>query len=397
MTVSLTPFADVLAAYARGEMVVILDHPDRENEGDLAVLTEKVSTEQVAFMMREGRGLICVSVSPERSEVLDLPLLARANTSHFGTPFAVSVDHISVASKGVTAESRALTMRSLVASSATPRDFVSPGHVFPLIAHPRGVLGRRGQTEGSYDLARLAGAAPSGVICEILDKDGNSARDEALRRFINEYRLPTTTVAEIARYRILHELPVCQVREGVLESRFGPLKISVFAEEATAKEHFTASLGTPGDCPLVRLHSECFTGDIVGSSRCDCGPQLNAALALMQQEGGGVLLYLRQEGRGIGLSNKVWAYTLQDLGEDTVDANTRLGFRPDERDFTIAARILAGIGIRRIRLLTNNPAKVAQLEEAGIEVVERVPLVVTPTPENSRYLSTKRGRLGHLL
>ncbi|WKZ57331.1 MAG: GTP cyclohydrolase II [Bdellovibrionota bacterium] len=394
---SLTPFADVLAAFARGEMIVLLDDPDRENEGDLCVLTERISAEQLSFMMYQGRGLICVSIAAERAQALDLPLLAKANTSHFGTPFAVSVDHIAVGSAGVTASGRAATMRALVDPSARAEDFVSPGHVFPLVANPQGVMGRRGQTEGSFDLARLCGRTQSGVICEILAPDGSSARGEELWNFIERHRLPTTTVTEIVRYRVSQELPIRETQRGTLRTRFGDLAIIVFSEDSTGKEHFAAILGQPGHSPLVRVHSECLTGDVFGSLRCDCGPQLESALEKMQREGSGIVLYLRQEGRGIGLSNKLLAYNLQDTGLDTVDANVRLGFQADERDYAVAAKILEQLGYQRIRLLTNNPHKMSELTRHGVEVIERLALAIPPQAQNASYLETKRTKLGHLL
>ncbi|NDC38853.1 MAG: GTP cyclohydrolase II, partial [Proteobacteria bacterium] len=391
-----------LETYRRGGMVIIADRADRENEGDLVVATECITPEQVAFMMREARGLICVSLSSEVAEQLDLPLQVVNNNSPFGTAFTVSIDHRSVASEGVTAIARAQTMRALVDDAATAEEFISPGNVFPLVANPAGVLGREGQTEGSHDLSQLAGLKHSGVICEILNPDGTMARGKSLEEFAVRHRLPITTVDEIIRYRISREVLVREVGSREVDTDFGRFVAHAFINDADGKEHMVLTYGeqyaaSGGRGCLVRIHSECLTGDVFGSQRCDCGPQLALAMEAIVKEGSGALVYLRQEGRGIGLLNKLKAYALQDAGHDTVEANVKLGFAPDERDFRVAGKILQALGIERIRLLTNNPVKVETLTACGIDVLDRVPVLIPPNPHSQGYLRTKREKLGHIL
>lgn len=395
----LHPFQDVLAAFQAGKMVVMVDDADRENEGDLVLATEFVTPEAISFMMREARGLICVSVGNEVAERLQLPFQSTVNGSSFQTPFTVSVDAQEVAENGVTARGRAATLRKLLDPHARPEDFITPGHTFPLIASPLGVLGRRGQTEGSYDLARLAGLSASGVICEILNPDGTMARGERLQAFAERHGLLVTSVAEVAQYRLHHEVLVREVARTSVESPLGTFDAYVFADDASKGEHLALVYGDIGhvSVPLVRLHSECLTGDVFGSRRCDCGPQLGRAMELIVAEGAGVILYLRQEGRGIGLANKMKAYALQDQGHDTVDANLALGFAPDLRDFAVAAKMLRVLGVQSLRLLTNNPAKVRALSDCGLRVEERVPLVVPVDEQAKAYLDAKKLRLGHLL
>lgn len=401
-SVETDPFASVLDAYRAGKAVIILDDADRENEGDIAIAAEFITAQLVAFMMREARGLICVSISPARAAVLNLPLQTSNNQSPFHTAFAVSVDHVSVADCGASAESRARTIRALVDPHSKAQDFVSPGHVFPLIANPTGVLGRQGQTEGSFDLARMVGCPePGGVICEILSADGTMTRGQELVDFARRHDLRLTTIAEILAHRVQQEVLLRIVAQNELDTSVGPCRTYVFQDDVAGKEHLAVVFGEPGKAgakgTLLRVHSECLTGDVFGSRRCDCGPQLQAAMQMMREAGAGVVLYLRQEGRGIGLTNKLRAYALQDQGHDTVEANLKLGFPADLRDFVVAGKMLNALGLRQVRLLTNNPEKLQTLERFGIEIVERIPMVM-PADEYSRdYLSTKRDKLGHWL
>jgi 3,4-dihydroxy 2-butanone 4-phosphate synthase/GTP cyclohydrolase II len=395
----LSPFREVLRAASEGRIVIMVDDNDRENEGDLVVPTVHVTPEALHFMMREARGLICVSISEERAERLRLPRQTSSNSSAYQTPFAVSVDARTVAERGVTADARAQTMRRLIAADARPDEFISPGHVFPLVASPRGVFGRRGQTEGSYDLARLCGLPPSGVICEILNPDGTMARGAELREFAERHQLLVTSVAEVASYRIEHEVLIREVARSHVGTSYGKFESYVLADDATGAEHLALVLNPDalGDNPLVRIHSECLTGDVFGSRRCDCGAQLERSLEMIGTAGAGIVLYLRQEGRGIGLGNKIKAYALQDQGHDTVDANVALGFPPDMRDFAIAAKMLKRFGINTIALLTNNPDKVSAVERYGVSVSARVPVIAPIDELAASYLNTKRQRLGHLL
>ena len=397
--VKISPFEDVLSDIRAGKMVIIVDDKNRENEGDIVVASDCLTAEHVNFMMREARGLICISLAQSVAERLELPLQAINNGSQFGTPFTVNVDHCSVAERGVSASARALTIKALVDPQAQPTDFVTPGHVFPLVAHPAGVLGRKGQTEGSFDLARLAGFSSSGVICEILAEDGTMARGEVLNAFAEKHNLAVTSVAEIASYRLAREVRVRLIRQSEEETDFGRFHVSVFKDDADGKEHLALSLGNiSASCavPLVRVHSECLTGDVFGSQRCDCGAQLSDALQQITKHGCGVLLYLRQEGRGIGLTNKLRAYGLQDSGLDTVEANVHLGFAPDQRDFVMAARMLEALGLKQIRLITNNPEKITVLERSGMIILERIKSSVRVSSDAATYLEVKRAKLGHL-
>lgn len=398
----LSGIAQVLPDLRSGKPVILVDDSDRENEGDLIIPTAAVSAEILAFMMNHCRGLICVSLAQEVAQRLSLPLQTLSNNSSFQTAFAVSIDHRDVLGRGVTAEGRYRTMRELLNAQSVASDFVSPGAVFPLIAHPSGVIGRRGQTEGSLDLARIAGFIPSGVICEILNHDGTMARGVKLQEFASKHGFKIISVAELVRYRVENEVLVRQVAESELCTQYGPCRTLVFNDDVDGKEHLALIFGDidksgAKSAPLVRLHSECLTGDVFGSRRCDCSEQLDSALRVIASEGRGVILYLRQEGRGIGLGNKVRAYELQDFGHDTVEANERLGFAADERNFHVAAKILQAIGIKFVRLITNNPLKLETLEQMGIEVVERVPVIVPATEYSAPYLRTKREKMGHLL
>jgi 3,4-dihydroxy 2-butanone 4-phosphate synthase/GTP cyclohydrolase II len=401
-SIQCTDFIQVLQRYTAGEAVVLLDDDQRENEGDVVFAAEKVTPEMIAFLMKEARGLICVSIAEELARKLEIPLQADTNNSPFHTPFAVSIDAAKVVPKGVTASSRARTIAALLDSHTIPTDFVTPGHIFPLIANTAGVFGRNGHTEGVYDLSRLSGLKPAGVLCEILNPDGTMARGSQLMEFAVKHSLAITTIKEIQRYRALHETSVRLISKSVVQTDYGDCQAFLFADDAGHKEHFVLVRGDiqampKSYAPLVRIHSECVTGDVFSSRRCDCGPQLETALEMIAAEGIGVIVYLRQEGRGIGLENKLRAYALQEAGHDTVEANVALGFQPDERDFAVGAHMLQALGLSSIRLITNNPRKISAMERYAISVVDRVPIQTLPDPCNARYLATKREKLGHLL
>jgi 3,4-dihydroxy 2-butanone 4-phosphate synthase/GTP cyclohydrolase II len=382
-------------------MIILVDDKDRENEGDLVLAAEKVTPEAINFMAKFGRGLICLSLTEEMVAGLHLPMMAARNTSRFGTAFTVSIEARHGVTTGISAADRATTIRAAIAPGAKPEDLVTPGHVFPLRAVKGGVLKRAGQTEGSVDLARLAGLTPAGVICEIMNDDGTMARLPQLTQFARRHRLRILSVAEIIAHRLTTESLIHRAAQVVLPTRIGgDFQAILYENEVDGAHHMALVKGEicGGDEPvLVRVHSECFTGDVFGSRRCDCQEQLHMAMEQIAAEGSGVILYMRQEGRGIGLLNKLRAYELQDKGYDTVEANLKLGFKPDLRDYGIGAQILRDLGLRRIRLLTNNPKKIVGLEGYGLEVAGRVPLVVSPHPANRRYLDTKRKKLGHLL
>ncbi len=390
---------EAIAAFREGRIVIVVDDEDRENEGDLTIAAEKVTPEAINFMARYGRGLICLSMTGERLDELDIPMIVNENTSRFETAFAVPIDAKHVTTTGISAADRAATIRVALDPDTRPSDLAKPGHVSPLRARDGGVLVRAGQTEAAVDLARLAGLYPAGVICEIMNEDGTMARVPALSRFARRHGLLMITVADLIKYRMRHDRLVKRLARAQLPTQHGPFAVTAYDSLIDGRTHVALVRGEIGDGRevLVRVHSQCLTGDVFASSRCDCGHQLELAMQRIAEEGRGVLLYLNQEGRGIGLANKIRAYELQDQGLDTVEANEHLGFKPDQRDYGIGAQILGDLGVRTMRLLTNNPRKFIGLEGYGLAVTESVALEVPPNEFTERYLRTKKEKLGHRL
>jgi 3,4-dihydroxy 2-butanone 4-phosphate synthase/GTP cyclohydrolase II len=382
-----------------GKFVIVVDDEDRENEGDLVMAAEKVTARAINFMAKHGRGLICMPMIGPRLDELKIPMMASNNTSRFGTAFSVSVEAREGTSTGISAADRARTVQVLVDPKSRPEDIVMPGHMFPLRAREGGVLVRAGQTEATVDLARLAGFAPAGVCCEIMNEDGTMARLPQLEVIAEKYSLKIVSVADLIAYRYRHEKLVQRVAEAKLPTPFGNFRVIAYKSSTDPDEHLALVMGDVAtDEPvLVRVHSQCLTGDVFHSLRCDCGEQIEISMKRIAEEGRGVVLYMRQEGRGIGIHNKIRAYALQDNGMDTVEANLSLGFKADHRDYGVGAQILADLGIRTMRLMTNNPKKISGLESYGLKIVEQLPITTEPNPYNRRYLRTKQKKMGHLL
>ena len=390
---------DAVKDFREGKFVIVVDDEDRENEGDLIIAAEKITAEKVNFMLKHARGVLCAPITISRCEELDLPRQVSENTSVLGTPFTVTIDKLEGCSTGVSAHDRAETIKALADPASTPATFGRPGHVNPLYAQDHGVLRRSGHTEAAIDLCHLAGLYPAGALMEIMNDDGTMARLPELRKMATEYDLKLITIKDMIAYRLRHDSLIEVGNEVELPTAYGRFKLIPFRQKSNGIEHFALTKGSWSDdeSVLVRVHSSCSTGDILGSMRCDCGEQLHKSLEMIEREGKGVLVYMQQEGRGIGLMNKIAAYKLQEEGYDTVDANTHLGFKPDERDYGCGAQMLRHLGIHKMRLLTNNPVKRVGLEAYGLEIVENVAIETTPNPYNINYLRTKKERMGHTL
>ncbi|MEK6744463.1 MAG: bifunctional 3,4-dihydroxy-2-butanone-4-phosphate synthase/GTP cyclohydrolase II [Nitrospirota bacterium] len=391
---------EALEDIKKGKMVILVDDEDRENEGDLTMAAEKVTPEAINFMAKHGRGLICLSLTPERVEHLQLPMMTTDNTSSFGTAFTISIEAKKGVTTGISAADRATTIKAAINPKFGPEDLARPGHIFPLRARPGGVLQRAGQTEGSVDLARLAGLYPSGVICEIMNDDGSMSRVPQLIEFAKTHHMKIITVKDLIAYRVKKESLVRRVAVTKLPTAYGDEFTAIlYANDIDGLNHIALVKGDikPDDDVLVRVHSECLTGDVFGSMRCDCGEQLHNAMEMIADAGKGIILYMRQEGRGIGLEGKLKAYELQDKGKDTVEANLALGFKADLRDYGVGAQILRDLGVRKLKLLTNNPKKIVGLEGYGLTVVKRMPIEMHPHAKNVHYLKIKKSKMGHML
>jgi 3,4-dihydroxy 2-butanone 4-phosphate synthase/GTP cyclohydrolase II len=390
---------DAISELKKGRLLIVTDDKKRENEGDFIAVAETITPDMVNFIVKHGRGLLCTPMTQQHLEALKIPMMVDRNTAPLGTAFTVSVDAVQGTTTGISAHDRAVTIRLLASSKATAEDFARPGHIFPLAAAPGGVLRRAGHTEAVVDLARLAGFQPVGVLCEILDEDGTMARTPRLMELAEEFDLGMITIADLIEYRRRTEKLVHRVQKVAFPSKWGQFTLHLYESEVDDFQHIALVKGEigPEDEVLVRVHSECFTGDVLGSLRCDCQEQLSHALQMIEQGGKGVLLYMRQEGRGIGLANKLHAYHLQDEGLDTVEANEQLGFPADLRDYGIGAQILFDLGVRRMRMMTNNPKKMIGLDGYGIQIIDRVPIEVGLQEHNINYLRTKKKKLGHLL
>ncbi|OGR44737.1 MAG: bifunctional 3,4-dihydroxy-2-butanone 4-phosphate synthase/GTP cyclohydrolase II [Elusimicrobia bacterium GWA2_61_42] len=395
--IKFSPVEDIIKDIRLGRLVVLTDDEARENEGDLVMAGRFATPASINFMAKYGRGLICAPLEAARAAALNLFQMERENTDPYKTNWLISVDAAKGVTTGISAADRARTLKVLASPASGPGDLTRPGHIFPLKARPGGVLARAGHTEACTDLVRLAGLTGAGVICEIMNPDGTMARLPELARFAARHGLKLGTIAALIAYRRLNESLVEKAAESTLPTEYGTFAMAVYKERLTGLEHLALTLGKIGDPALVRVHSECLTGDVFGSRRCDCGPQLHAAMRLIAKEGSGVILYMRQEGRGIGLANKIKAYELQDKGYDTVTANEALGFAADLRDYGIGAQILCDLGLKRLRLITNNPRKLAGLGGYCLKITERVPLIIDPNKHNARYLKTKEMKMGHLI